>query len=80
MGSSISSSQVGRSEISIAHTSAIDFPASGDDRAAALSRVPWHSGQTVKTTARSTNSRMCFCMPSRSLERNERLIRGMRPS
>ncbi len=51
-----------------------------DDRAASLSRVPSHSGQAVKVTARSTNSRMCGCIASRSLESIDFWIRGTRPS
>lgn len=44
-----------------------------------LSRVPSHSGQVVKVTARSTNSRMCGCMPSRSLASMDLWIRGISP-
>ena len=40
-----------------------------DDRAASDSRVPSHSGQVVKVTARSTNARMCGCSASTSLDR-----------
>jgi hypothetical protein len=50
------------------------------DRAASLSRVPPHSGQVVKVTARSTNARTCGCIDSRSLERNDFWILGIRPS
>ena len=39
-----------------------------DDRAASLSRVPPHSGQVPKVTARSTKARMCGCIASGSLE------------
>jgi hypothetical protein len=42
-----------------------------DDRAGSLSRVPPHSGQAVKVTARSTNARMCGCMASTSFDRND---------
>ena len=51
-----------------------------DDRAASLSRVPSHSGQVVKVTARSTNARMCGCIASTSLDRNDFWIFGIRPS
>ena len=51
-----------------------------DDRAASLSRVPPHSGQVVKVTARSTNARMCGCSESRSLESIDFWIRGISPS
>ncbi len=51
-----------------------------DDRAASLSRVPPHSGQVVKVTARSTNARMCGCSASRSLERIDFWILGISPS
>ena len=55
-------------------------PSIFEDRAAAVSRVPSHSGQTVKVTARSTNARMCGCMPSLSLASIDFWIRGIRPS
>ena len=42
-----------------------------DDRAASLSRVPPQSGQVVNVTARSTNARMCGCIASTSLDRND---------
>ena len=51
-----------------------------DERAASLSRVPSHSGQVVKVTARSTNARMCGCIASRSLDRNDFWIVGIRPA
>ncbi len=51
-----------------------------DDRAASLSRVPLHSGQAVNVTARSTNARMCGCIASTSLVRNDFWMRGTRPS
>ena len=50
-----------------------------DDRAASLSRVPSHSGQVVKTTARSTNARMCGCMASTSLASIDFWIVGISP-
>ena len=55
-------------------------PAIFDDRAASLRRVPPHSGQRVKVTARPTNARMCGCSASTSLDRNVFWIRGTRPS
>ena len=51
-----------------------------DERAASLSRVPPHSGQAVKVTARSTNARMCGCIASLSLESIDFWIRGISPS
>ena len=51
-----------------------------EDRAASLSRVPPHSGQVVKVTARSTNARTCGCIASVSLESIDFWIRGIRPS
>ena len=51
-----------------------------DDRASALSRVPSHSGQVVKVTARSTKARTCGCSESTSLESIDFWIRGIRPS
>ena len=51
-----------------------------DDRAASLSRVPSHSGQVVKVTARSTNARMCGCSASWSLDSIDFWILGISPS
>jgi hypothetical protein len=56
------------------------IPPIRDDRAASLSRVPPHSGQVVKVTARSTNARMWGCIASRSLERNDFWTLGISPS
>ena len=56
------------------------IPLIRDDRAASLSRVPPHSGQAVKVTARSTNARMCGCIASVSLESIDFWIRGISPS
>ena len=42
-----------------------------EDRAASLSLVPPHSGHVAKVTARSTNARMCGCIASTSLDRND---------
>ena len=51
-----------------------------EDRAASLSRVPPHSGQVVKVTARSTNARMCGCSASTSLDSIDFWIFGISPS
>ena len=51
-----------------------------DDRAASLSRVPSHSGQVVKVTARSTKARMCGCIASTSLDSIDFWIFGISPS
>jgi excinuclease UvrABC ATPase subunit len=51
-----------------------------DDRACVLSRVPAHSGQVVKVTARSTNARMCGCIESTSFDSIDFWIRGISPS
>ena len=51
-----------------------------DERAASVSRVPSHSGQVVKVTARSTKARMCGCIASTSLDRNDFWICGISPS
>ena len=42
-----------------------------EERAASLSLVPSHSGQVVNVTARSTKARMCGCIASGSLDRND---------
>ncbi len=72
--------QAARSLICIAQASAMLIPSISDDRAASLSRVPSHSGHVWKVTARSTNSRMCGCIASRSLARNDFWILGISPS
>ena len=51
-----------------------------DDRASSLSRVPSHSGQVVKVTARSTKARMCGCSESTSLDSIDFWIFGISPS
>ena len=56
------------------------FPLIFDDRASLLSRVPSHSGQVWKVTARSTKARMCGCIASTSLDRNDFWICGISPS
>ncbi len=66
--------------ICIAQASAMFIPPIREERAASLSRVPPHSGQVVKVTARSTNARMCGCSASGSLERNDFCTLGINPS
>ncbi len=56
------------------------IPAIFDERAPSLSRVPPHSGQTVKVIARSTKARMCGCSASTSLDSIDRWIVGIRPA
>lgn len=51
-----------------------------EERAPSFSRVPSHSGQVVNVTARSTNARMCGCIASLSLDRNDFWILGISPS
>ena len=51
-----------------------------DDRASSLSRVPSHSGQVVKVTARSTKARMCGCIASTSLDSIDFWICGISPA
>ena len=79
-GSSRPRTHSARSLICIAHASAMLIPSIFDERAPSLSLVPSHSGQTVKTTARSTNARMCGCSASTSLDRNDFWIVGIRPA
>jgi hypothetical protein len=55
------------------------MPLIREARAASLSRLPPHSGQAVKVTARSTNARMCGCIASLSLERNDFWTFGSAP-
>ena len=64
----------------MAQASAMLMPAIFDERAPAFSRVPSHSGQTVKATARSTNARMCGCIASTSFESIDLCSLGTRPS
>ena len=68
-----------RSLICIAHASAMLIPLILDDRASSLSRVPPQSGQVVNVTARSTNARICGCIASTSLDRNDFWILGSDP-
>ena len=56
------------------------MPLIRDDRAPSLSRVPPQSGHAVNVTARSTNARMCGCIDSTSLARNDCWMRGTSPS
>ena len=79
-GSSIARTHCARSLICIAHASAIEIPSIFDERAVSLRRVPSHSGHVVNVIARSTNARMCGCIASRSLDRNDFWMRGTRPS
>jgi hypothetical protein len=79
-GSSRPRTQAARSLICIAQASAMLTPAIFDDRAALLRRVPPHSGQALKVTARSTKARMWGCSASTSLERNDFWMRGTSPS
>ena len=51
-----------------------------EERAPSLRRVPSQSGQVVKVTTRSTNARMCGCIASTSLARNDFWICGIRPA
>ena len=79
-GSSRPSIHSTRSLICIAQASAMLTLPIRDDRAAALSLVPSHSGQVVNVTARSTNSRKCGCSDSRSLDRIDFWTLGISPS
>ena len=56
------------------------IPSIFEERAASLSRVPSHSGQAVKVTARSTKARTCGCIASPSLASIDFWIFGIRPS
>jgi hypothetical protein len=78
-GSSKSFAQRASSRISIPDRSAMETPSILDARASALSRVPSHSGQVVKTTAFSTKARMWGCIASTSLESIDFWICGIRP-
>jgi hypothetical protein len=71
--------QSARSLICIAQASAMLIFLIFDDRASALSRVPSHSGQVVKVTARCTKARTCGCTESMSLERYDFWIDGISP-
>ena len=79
-GSSSSRTHSARSRISIAQASAMLSLPIFDDRAASLSREPSQSGQVVNVTTRSTNARMCGCIASTSLDRNDFWICGISPA
>ena len=79
-GSSSPRTHSARSLICIAQTSAMLSFLILEDRAASASRVPSHSGQVVKVTTRSTNARMCGCIASTSLDRNDFWIWGISPA
>ena len=79
-GSSRPRTHSARSLICIAQASAMLIRLIFEDRASSLSRVPSHSGQVVNVTARSTNARMCGCIASGSLARNDFWIFGITPS
>ena len=64
----------------MAQASAMLTPSIFDDRAASVSRVPSHSGQVEKVTARSTNARTCGCSASTSLDSTDLRSRGISPS
>ena len=72
--------QSARSLICMAQTSAMLTPSIFDERAAALSRVPSHSGHVVKVTTRSTKARTCGCSPSTSFDSIDFWIFGIKPS
>ena len=64
----------------MAQASAMLMPRTLEERASAVSRVPWQSGQIVKAMARSTKARMCGCMASTSLDSIDFWILGISPS
>ncbi len=64
----------------MAQASAMLTPSIFEDLASSLSRVPSHSGQEAKATARSTKARMCGCSESLSLDSIDFWIFGIRPS
>ncbi len=64
----------------MAQASAMLMPSIFEERAPSVSRVPSHSGQVVKVTARSTKARMCGCIDSRSLLSIDFCSLGIRPS
>ena len=66
--------------ICIPAASAIETPSIVDVRAPSLSRVPWQSGHGLYVTARSTTSRICGCIDSRSFDSIEFLRCGTKPS
>ena len=68
-----------RSLICIAQASAMLMPLILEERAASARRVPPQSGHVVNVTTRSTNARMCGCIASTSLDRNDFWIWGISP-
>ena len=64
----------------MAQASAMLIPWILEDLASLLSRVPPHSGQVLKVTARSTKARTCGCSESTSLDSIDLPILGISPS
>ncbi len=64
----------------MAQASAMLMPRTLEERASAVSRVPWQSGQVVKVMARSTKARMWGCRASTSLDSIDLEIFGISPS
>ena len=58
----------------------MEIPRIFEERAAALSRVPSHPGQTANVATRSTNARTWGCRESTSLDSIDFWIFGIRPS
>ena len=79
-GESSSAGHPASSRTSIAHSSAMFLPAMRDSSACGARRVPPQSGQGPMVTARSTNSRIAFCSPERSLESTDLVSFGISPS
>ena len=79
-GSVRSRAHAARSLICILQASAMLMPAIFELRAPALRRVPSHSGQGAKATARSTKARMCGCIASTSFDSIDFWILGTSPS
>ena len=79
-GSSRPCTHSARSLICIAQASAMLIFLILEDRAASLSRLPPQSGHAANVTARSTKARMCGCIASTSLERNDFWICGISPA
>ncbi len=55
------------------------IPSIFEERAPSVSLVPAQSGQVWNVTTRSTKARMCGCIASTSLARNDFWICGTRP-
>ncbi len=79
-GSSRPRTHAARSLICMAQASAMLTPPIFEERATSFRRVPPQSGQGMKVTARSTNSRMCGWRASGSLESIDFWIFGTSPS